>query len=90
MRIPFLEEMSVDCSSIAKRFLECNFKARHHFSELQEVVAGDAQCLYHGGACCKVEKNASILIMGPPCAPFSGARPGRFRDLGSCGHVKKQ
>ncbi len=43
-------------------------------------------CLWHGSACRAVPKVTDLYVGGPPCQPYSDARPGRYTHNRPEGH----
>ena len=89
----------MDCKKAAKQFTELvGCQAKHHLNYVTDGVAAclfggvsQACTLHQGTACDLFPKSISpdgrpdVIIAGPPCAPYSAQRSGRFKKTnGSC------
>ena len=83
MQVQFTELYSVDCKASAEKVLKGLRFSQHHFKRMEDLVnMGSAcPCSWHSDAHCMVDaKEVELLVIGPPCSPFSGQRPKRFSD----------
>ena len=73
-----MEEMAIDKKEAARVFMSANSPPNHLYYNLEDIVfSSSAACATHGSGCNIPPQGADMLIMGPPCAPFSTQRPGR-------------
>ena len=64
--------------------------AEHHFEDVRSLVAhGSGKCIKHGHCKMPTEK-ADLSVMGFPCQPYSGARPGSHDPDNVTEHVSFQ
>eukprot|EP00971_Amphidinium_carterae_P218801 4343101-Amphidinium_carterae.2 len=88
MRYPF----SVDPKQSSAEVHRQNNLSEHHFHMMEDCLrdlAGESEgchCHCHNQEC-RVDREVDCLVVGFPCAPFSGQRVGRFRS-GSATRVK--
>ena len=79
MKVPVVEQLSVECKKSALHFLSQNHhQARHHSLDLRDVGPQDALCSVHHRRC-KLQE-CDLFVAGPPCAPFSSQRAGRTQS----------
>ena len=74
-----------ECNDSFRRVIMRNVQTIHLHGTMQEQVAGKP-CLFHRSAEACPMLQCDLVVMGPPCQPFSDQRAKRYRDGSAVQH----
>ena len=82
MNVAFIEHYSVDCKASAVKVLRQLGHGLHHFTYMEDLVnmGSRCTCTLHDADCVVDNSNIDMMVVGPPCSPYSGQRVGRFSE----------